>query len=64
MSTIDIKAVANVRLNDLASSIAELEPYDINDFFLMVAERHGRPETALKCSESLKRHYDGLVGGK
>jgi len=64
MSTIDIKAVANVRLNDLASAIAELKPYEINDFFLMVVERQSNPETALKCSENLKWHYDRLAGGK
>lgn len=64
MSTIEIKAGANVKLNDLASAIAELEPYEINDFFLSVVERQGEPETALKCSENLKWHYDRLIGGK
>lgn len=63
METIDIVAVANLELKDIAKGIAELEAYEISDFFLQVVEAQGNPLVAKGYAESLMAHYNKWVNG-
>lgn len=63
MDHIDIKAVANVSLKDLAEAIAELESYQISDFFLMVVEKQDNPLIAKNYADQLMQHYNAYLKG-
>lgn len=59
---LDVQAIANVTLADVAGGIGELAAYEISDFMLMVADEMDEPEDIMKCCQRLKAYCERRFG--
>lgn len=55
MDKIELQAIAQVTMPDMAQTISELEPHEISDLFLQIAEKMNNPQDIKVCEERLMK---------
>jgi len=56
VETLDVQAVATVTMKDMAGAVSELPPYEVNNFFVMVAGQMSNPRDIMACARRLRAH--------